>query len=400
MQPPVRTAGLALTLALAVALPGCRSDAAPGGDGTEGTAGGSSVGESATTTTSSSSGLGADASSSADWDEGSTTEPLIPIDCTESCIDVASNAGIALCYSCRCKAAFDNWLPGPDEVQCSEATPIISYHADLSGPEIVLAPSLPDATDCANPSLLTGSCRQGSKLGQLQHGDVMLRWICRDPYLDLNGEVLYEDMGLVGQNVRTGVTCFWDDIDDVTHDDDMPPLDLMEASDQERARHQEVFYFTDGDSCKECHDHDPFIYTPYLQSTDWITVAAAKSPYSLVNLNGTGRATGNFHLVSPQANACLACHRIGSQNTCESFVRDSLGLNKDAPYEQQVRDAAQPGSPHWKLAYWMPTVAAPVADFATWVGLFGVARDHILACCAAPGRDIGDCLWEPVPAEG
>ncbi len=398
MQPFARTAVLALALALV--LPGCRSDAVPAGDGTSGTAGSTSTGESATTTTttsSSSTGLGADTSSS---DGGSTTEPLIPIDCTESCIDTTSEGGIALCYSCRCKAAFDNWLPAPEEVQCSAAMPIVSYHADLSGPKIVLEPSLPEATACANPSLLTGSCQQGSKIGQLQNGDVMMRWICRDPYLDLDGALVYRDMGLIGQNVRTGVACFWDDIDNITHDDDMPPLDLMEASDQERARHQEVFYFTDGEGCKGCHDHDPFIYTPYLQSAEWITVAVDKSPYALVNLDGTLRATGNLHLISPQANACLACHRIGSQDTCARIAQDSVGLNKDGAYEQQVRDAAQPGSPHWKLAYWMPTASAPVADFATWTGLFGAARDHILACCAAPGSDVGECLWEPIPAEG
>ncbi|MBX7080296.1 MAG: hypothetical protein K1X88_13960 [Nannocystaceae bacterium] len=371
-----------------------------GADGTEGgtSSGGGSTGTTATAGDGSSSTQASSSSSGAD--ESSTGEPIVPIDCTESCVDTRSDAGIMLCYSCRCKAAFDNWLPTRDEVQCSTATDIVTYHADVSGADTVLEPAADDATACTNPSLLTGSCRQGSKLGQLQHGDVMLRWICRDPYEDVDGTVIYEDMGLIGQNTRTGVACFWDDIDDVTHDDDMPPLDLMEASEAEREHFLEVFYFVDGSgTCRTCHDHDPFIFTPYLQSTQWISVAADKGPYSFARLDGNAMPTGNSHLVSREAAACTACHRIGSEGTCSSFAPNSLGLGKDATHEQSVHDAAMPGDPHWRLAYWMPGPGLAVPDFDAWQMLFGPARDHVLQCCAAPGVDAGGCLWEPVPAQ-
>jgi hypothetical protein len=383
-----------LSLALVVA---CAKDE-PSDDGTEGGASSSSAGESTTAAGSSSS---SESSSSDDGaDSSSTGEPFVPIDCTEACADTQSDAGVMLCYSCRCKGAFDNWMPTREEVQCSTATDIVTYHADISGADTVLEPAAEGATSCANPSLLTGSCRQGSKLGQLQHGDVMLRWICRDPYVDVDGTVIYEDMGLIGQNTRTGVACFWDDVDNVTHDDDMPPLDLMEATDDERAHFQEVFYFVDGSgTCRTCHDHDPFIYTPYLQSTDWITVAKDKGPYSFAKLDGYAKTTGNKHLVSPQAAACTACHRLGDQNTCETFVRDSLAATKDATYEQSVHDAAMPGNPHWRLAYWMPSDELLVTDFDMWMATFGTAKDHILQCCASPGTNTGDCMWEDVPAE-
>lgn len=350
---------------------------------------------------SSSSSTSTTTSTTADPAESSSTsgEPFVPIDCTEACLDTTSDAGIALCYSCRCKAAFDNWLPTRDEVQCSAAATVVAYHADLSGPTAVLEPARPEATECTNPSRLTESCGQGSKIGTLQHGDVVLQWICRDPYLDLDGSMVYADMGLIGQNSRTGTACFWDDIDNVTHDDDMPPLDLLEASDEERARHHEVFYFTDGAGCVGCHDHDPFIYTPYLQSAPWTTVAAKKAPYGLLNLDGTVRATGNTHLVSPQASACLACHRLGSESTCGTFARDSMGLDKGGAFEAAVLDAAMPGSPHWALAYWMPGASAAVPDFATWEMIFGAARDHVLTCCEAPGLDVGTCRWEPIAAQ-
>lgn len=381
---------------VALALAGaCRDDA--GGDG-----GGTTGGADSTTSTSGSSSSSSESSSSSSTTEpaesSSTGEPIIPIDCTDACIDTTSDPGIALCYSCRCKAAFDNWLPTPDQVQCATADPIVTYHAELGAEDYELVPVDGDPTACANPSLLTSSCAEGSRLGQLRHGDVMLRWICRDPYDD-GGRALYSDMGLIGQNTRTGVSCFWDDIDNVTHDDDLPNLDLLEASDEELAHHLSVFYFTNGESCTACHDHDPFIYTPYLESTGWTSVSLDKGPYSLVDLAGAGQAVPAMHLVSPQATMCTACHRIGSGNTCGVFVRDAVALDNGAAYEQSVRDAAMPGSPHWKLAYWMPGDTVILPDFDLWAMAFGSAAQHVVSCCNSPGQAVGDCLWEPIPAQ-
>lgn len=390
------TTRIVATLIVLVTAACSGDDAGVAGEGTGDTSTTRDLASSSTSSSSESSSTTADTSSGSE-SSSSTGEPFVPIDCTEACVDTATDGGIALCYSCRCKAAFDNWLPSSDEVQCSTASPIVTYHADVSGPQVVLEPAETDASECTNPSRLTGSCAQGSKLGVLQHDDVMLLWICRDPYADVDGSVVYADMGLIGQNTRTGATCFWDDIDNVTHDDDMPPLDLLDATDAERSRHGEVFYFTDGGGCVGCHDHDPFIFTPYLDAAPWTSVALKKAPYGLLNLDGTVRATGNLHLTSREAAACTSCHRIGSENTCGSLAADSMGLDKASPFEQAVLDAAMPGSSHWPLAYWMPGAGAQIPDFAAWQTLFGPARDHVLACCEAPGVDRGSCRWEPIP---
>lgn len=317
--------------------------------------------------------------------------------CAEACSDTSTDRGRKLCYACRCKVAFDGWLPGVEALQCSNAEPIVTYRADVSTSEVVLEPIPIYAAECSNPSFLTGSCLPGSRLGQLAHGDVVFEWICREPYLGAAGEILYHDVAIIGHNTRTGATCFWDDVDDVTHADGLPPLDLLEATEEERARFDEMFSFTDGEVCVKCHDHDPFLYTPYLQSTRWTSFAARKGPYARVDLDGRLRPTGNWHLVSPQAAACTSCHRIGSAGMCARFVRDSFGEATSPSHEQAVRDAGQPGSPHWRLAYWMPTEDVALTDFAQWLAQFGDARDHILECCAAPGEDVGDCRWEPVP---
>ncbi|MCX4239963.1 hypothetical protein [Paraliomyxa miuraensis] len=375
----------AIVVALVLGIVGCR-DVTPASEDI----GGSSE----------SSGGGSGAGTEPDVVDGdSTGEPTEPDACEDACIDLGSEDGIAGCHACRCKIAFDDWLPSVDELQCQNAEAIVTHHAVLSETGYTLEPAPPGATDCANPSFLTGSCQQGSKLGQLTHGDVSVYWICRDPYLDLDGSVLFEDMAVIGHNARTGATCFWDDINDQVHEDDAPPLDLSEATEDERARSVEVFKYNDGSSCVTCHDHDPFIYTPHLQSTGWASIAANKRPYHLVDLRGEPRPTGVMHLVSPQADACTSCHRLGSRNTCSSFAPDSMGSHKLHPYEDEVHAAAEPGSPYWELAYWMPTASVELADFDAWEAAFGEARDHVLECCAAPGVDAGDCRWEAVPSE-
>ncbi|MEX1368260.1 MAG: hypothetical protein AB1Z98_34335 [Nannocystaceae bacterium] len=332
-------------------------------------------------------------------EDGSSGAPPAPDACADACLDLGTPQGDALCHSCRCKVAFDDWLPSVDQLQCSQTEPIVTYHAELLETGYALEPTAPGATHCANPSLLTGSCRQGSRLGQLTHGDVSMYWICRDRYLDYDGTVLYHDMAVIGHNGRTGATCFWDDINDVMHDDDAPPLDLLEATEQQRARSIEQFPYNDGSRCINCHDHDPFVYTPYLQSTSWQSTAADKGPYHVVGLDGSARSTEVMELVSPQASPCTSCHRIGSNQSCDFFVPDALAADKASLYEPQVHAAAEPGSPYWRLAYWMPGTTHAFDDFAQWESTYGEAREHILRCCETPGVDGNGCQWRPVPVQ-
>ena len=320
---------------------------------------------------------------------------LRPDACDIACEGPTTETEIAACHSCQCKVAFDDWLPTVDDLQCGNAEPIVVYHAS----DAVLETAAPSATHCANPSLFTGSCRQGSKLGRIREGDVAFYWICRDPYLDLDGSVIYEDMAAIGHNLRTGATCFWDDVDDTTHDDDLPSFDVADAPEQTRSEFVGRVNPVDGTVCVGCHDHDPFLYTPYLQSTGWESFAAHRGPYSLVDLDGAPRPTGTKHLVSPDAAPCTACHRIGSAGTCERFARDAFASDKASAYQLEVLEAAEPGSAHWQLAYWMPSSEFAVSDFAGWLSTFGNARDHILKCCESPGENVDGCVWEPVPAE-
>ncbi len=388
------------TIALALCLLGvsCGDDgeAAQGSSG--GTTRGSSGGTASTTTETSSETASETAGSTrgeaTDEDSGSTGGGFVEVDCTEPCSDLASDAGVAVCYACRCKNAMDGFLPSVEQLQCSEADELTVYTADISGPEPELVPRTQDSGTCANPALLTETCGQGSRLGQLQAGDIFVKWVCRDP--DPNG--VYADMGAIMYNARTGASCWFDDIDAVTTDDNVPDLDLMNAGEDNLTGFVERFYFTDGESCTtDCHAADPFIYTPFFEGVQWHTGPFALGPHVRVELDATLSPIDATHLTSRDAAPCTSCHRIGSSAGCDFLSPDAMGDDKTAAHEQAIHDATDAASPNWSLAYWMPGDVV-FESLEEWMDTYGAAKARIRDCCANPGVNSAGCTWEPIPS--
>ncbi|MEZ4323123.1 MAG: hypothetical protein R3F61_36995 [Myxococcota bacterium] len=312
-------------------------------------------------------------------------------DCTAACASSATELEKHVCYSCQCKAAMDGWLPSVDELQCSEGAEIVVSTALEDG---TLVPAALDATECANPSLLYGTCSSGGRLGQLTHGTVTVKWICRynHPVANPDDDTPFDDVGVILHNRRNGASCWFDD-DDGTGiaGRNLPPLDLAAGTPDDHEAFERFFYRTNGESCTYCHDNDPFVYTPFLESVGWQTGEYTSAGFSRVTLDGELVSNGTMHLVSPDAAACTACHRITSGNTCDSWVADSTGLQKLPGHQAIVRNA--PGTDLWALATWMPPELA--VDEAAWEASFGLARDTITRCCASPGS--AGCDWEPTP---
>lgn len=325
-----------------------------------------------------------------------------PVDCGEPCAETGTDAGLARCYACRCKEAMDGWLPGPEELQCGRGEPIVVYTADEAG---TLTPVEEAVSTCANPTLLYGTCAPGGTLGQLQHGDVSVKWICRrntwrrdhdDP------SVPYDDVGAIFYNTRTGASCWFDDKDGTgLAGENWPDMDLTRA-DADVDGWLDFFYNTDGKSCVGCHDNDPYNYTPYLRSVTWQAGPWTAGPFLRVTKSGALKPTGARHLVSPEAAACTTCHRITSTQTCAAWAPDAIGAAKGAGYQDLVLAAAGDATnPLWHLGTWMPPEAGD--DPAAWAAAYGTAAATVTTCCAHPGvdqpaeGDVPACVWEDLP---
>jgi hypothetical protein len=326
--------------------------------------------------------------------DGPNYDALGGTDCEAMCSDLNVYEDNAACYACRCKEAMDGFLPTPQQLQCSTAERIPVFVTDLSGPEPALVHATGAPESCANPALLTESCGSDSRLGQLQEGDVHVKWICRDP----SSEGVYADVAVIMHNARTGATCFFDDIDDVTTDSNIPDLDLMAAGPDNLDEYAGRFFVNEGGACTKCHDADPFIYTPLFSGLQWQTGPHALGPYSRVGYDGSSLPVDRMQLTSPEVAACTSCHRLGSAGGCEFLSPDAVGAYKTAAHEPVIHEALDAEDSRWTLGYWMPTHMEEQSREG-WMQTFGTAKERLLECCAQPEVETPHCTWEPIPWE-
>lgn len=328
--------------------------------------------------------------------------------CQAACTDVSDESNWAVCYSCRCKAAMDGWLPSPAEVSCDAAKEIPVYQA-VNTPNGTALQKITKAEDeCFNPPRLReaqkekGGCIPGSKLGQLKRGDIWAKWICRREHVHdrlFDPTVNYDDHGMILFNEKTGATCFFDDMDGVTNGTNNPDIDITSGDPKKVTDFMNSYYRQEGGSCIGCHDNDPFMYSPYVKAAGWETSEAyTLGKYFAVHTVEKEKS----HVVSltaEKAAPCLGCHRIGQSNTCRIFAMDSAGINPPPGLHKWLKTppptgiAVSPDGDKWNFPKWMPTneVQQDASD-DSWRRDYGEAVETIRTCCSdhnAPG-----CTWE------
>ena len=330
--------------------------------------------------------------------------------CQNACRNATGNErNTAVCYSCKCKQALGT-LPTPAELKCSLGAEIKVYRATRAGdtgPYTETEVTNGDAVDCLNPALLSAvpankACLPGSRLGQLTRGGVTFKWICRRKsfhagYADPTTDKEYEDYGVIGYRPSTGATCWWDDKDAHNDGEDIPDLDLTDADPVKIDRFTAVLSNTEGDGCKNCHDNDPFMYTPYLKSVGWRTSdELTGSAYLQVRSASAPTPVDTLQLTSEAAGPCTSCHRISNGGTCtQLWAMDAMGEKiTTRPYQTIVTTDTADSFP---LPFWMspPTRASFPRTRDLYHTRFDAAKEHIRTCCAnatAPG-----CTWSAFP---
>ena len=313
--------------------------------------------------------------------------------CKAACANISDkdDKNWAVCYSCKCKAAMDGWLPAREEVSCNAAEMIPVYQAIPRDGRIELRELTEAAPECFNPPRLpnayseSGGCIPGSKLGQMQRGDIFVKWICRREHVHdrlYDPLVNYEDHGIIMHNSRTGATCYYDDVDDVTNGDNNPDIDLTSGDPVKVDSFLQTYYRHEGSNCAGCHDNDPFMYSPYLKGANWQTSEAyTLGKYFAVHTKDPEKSHV-VELTAPKAEPCLTCHRIGQGRTCRTFSMDSAGMSD------------HPGLQAWvKNRPWMPPQTDSVdQDLNEWQSTYGEAIQTIKTCCEQ--HDAPGCSWK------
>ncbi|MGE0172485.1 MAG: hypothetical protein AB7T49_06870 [Oligoflexales bacterium] len=194
-----------------------------------------------------------------------------------------------------------------------------------------------------------------------------------------------------------------------------------------------------GFQCVKCHDSDPFIHSPYVSQLNYTfpeghpmagrndkmvpcdpgPSSSIPKPECVTLKNGVNYSKGrysqlhkkrqkwwpsSYHIAPKNDDTCVRCHRIGSMETCGTFVKDSIGGMNVYPNYVTNYGKLFPES-HWMPIHrdffadqktCKPNPANPNSpigcdfDSTTWKQTFGKGAERTLECCNLALANITD----------
>ena len=302
------------------------------------------------------------------------------------------------------------------DIRCSEGEEIPVFNSDLGTP-ITSTNHSGYHTQCDNPSLLRSPfetwisginpCVPHARIGRLKpQAGFPTEWVffCRRYFNRSRYSNMYDDINLIGHNPATGATCFFvdhpnrtapnGDSDSGRHGERIPAIRSAKGMEYWKGPRQiETQPVVTGGTplCTDCHDADPWVHSPHVDQVlvngEPVVPSNPHGKYWLVGV-GSGMSPNwkTKHLVSPQANACTACHRIGNKRGCDTMTNLAAGLDS---------------IPHMTKAFALsPFMPAESGRAEVRVGhKLGkedlAAVNFINACCQRPGA--AECRWEELP---
>ena len=289
---------------------------------------------------------------------------------------------------------------------CMDSTPIPMTITKADG--TIEAPQKGTVSTCDNPQYIYSLCEAGPRVAS-RTNEQGTRWVllCRKSKTAANGAEGYasdqfNDIAMIGHNPFTGKTCFFQNaLYSKTDGATVPhPADKEKSANLWSGVQGGL---GSGIQCSDCHDADAFIHTPWIDGAKDaagrevvpkmgidpdLALGALDTPYALVNAQGQGWRM-HKELVSPEANACLKCHRMGAGRWSDAWLSRLEGT--DSSWSGITTTAFKEA--HRK--YWMPTDVTFTADAQWDSSEYKKALDFIQACGAnntAPG-----CVWKDIP---
>ena len=265
------------------------------------------------------------------------------------------------------------------------------------------------------PEKTDGQCTPYSRVRAFRDDDVQMILFCRRMYIRPIDSPFFDSMEIIMHNVVTGSTCFFISKnfgDDPKGDDgrrvpppseETPPAGNVAARDlwgtpDEIADHK----------CIMCHDSDPWMRTPWIAQTEQLP--ADPWGFHSVDVAGPFTAWPKPMSISTRGNTCTGCHRIGSLNTCGARVVGAFGLQPAkmlqsigrAPHGRlgtpangsvtEGPDVASTWAETYPHSYWMPP--GNELTLEEWHVIYDAAVADLERCCADPKAP--GCIVEPI----
>ena len=209
----------------------------------------------------------------------------------------------------------------------------------------------PEFHQCDNPSLQVGDCMSGGSVGRYPGvtadnepmPDVVWISYCRHSSRATREQSPHKDSAqLIGYNRVTGATAFFEQgkTGDYTWTDPETNrmLGKLPGTDDPDA-FNDAYTAPDKVQCVSCHQNDPFLHNPYIDSallpgtnepvipTIWVRDMDPTTdvPYYII-----GAKNHDLRTIHIEGNGCLNCHRIGMK-TVELYMDNHWHPNDHMP---------------------------------------------------------------------
>jgi hypothetical protein len=276
-------------------------------------------------------------------------------------------------------AAIDDFSCGDGEV-----VPIT-----VDGVEITSATFEPDMT-CDRPALLAngpdsdGQCVPGSRILNLSTEQTQVSAMCRQKHNRPADSLLFDEIDVIAHNSSTGATCWFQ----AKGSDADTPIDGTLVSSPTNLEGPHIWANPAdvvADGCGDCHDNDPFMYSPFVGQV-WDEVPANPlGPYYQVGAE-FGFDDWPTTALDMRDNTCVGCHRIGIDHTCGNLTNWMTGI--------EIPAGADPLAQEFPMSHAMPPEHGQT--HAAWSTFHSRSVAQIKSCCANPSQQM--CNATEIPS--
>lgn len=279
-------------------------------------------------------------------------------------------------YAQACKQAVGDLPP----ISCADGVPVpitVDGHTPSSYSK--------DMT-CDRPGLLAngdtsdGQCVPYSRILNLSNDTMQVSVMCRQKTIRDETSTTYDEIDVIAHNPQTGATCWF-----MAKDEEAGGVSGENVPSPTEGQADFWADLSDvlEEGCGNCHDNDPFMYSPFVGQVLDHVPSNPLGPYYHVEAGSGFSGWPLSHFDLPD-NTCTGCHRIGVNETCNELARFMTG--KTTP----------PGSDAFASAFPGNTTMPPLHGLSQeqWDATYGASLDQVLKCCSAP--DDASCRVTPI----
>lgn len=246
--------------------------------------------------------------------------------------------------------------------------------------------------NCDKPSLLEESCGQGQCIPysrvQLLRDDQEVQMVAlfRQKFIREANAHQFDEIDLVVHSVKTGATCYFQATPkECSIDSSLDGTKVPSPTSVEGPKFWQPLDKVVKAGCGNCHDNDPFYYSPYIAQVIEQFPADPLGKYYFDI--GPFKQWHKLESVSTRGNTCTGCHRIGNYHTCGSGLAQATGGH-----------GSEPNADTWALNYpashWMPPDNLWTKE--QWDVTYKQSVQDLSDCCG-DGNKPAKCIKKPIP---